>query len=86
MNTKNAVTTVYFNEAYSDDDKIISEIYESDAERYVEQLIQSLEGFVVSPENIVRSKKEKLIKYYNKDYRKFYRLVEKIAKEAKQSL
>ena len=61
--------------------------FQSENERIVEGIVFGMEGYIVSSSSIVRSRKEKLIEHLdNQDYKKFYRLIEKMAKESKKTL
>jgi len=84
--SKIIVTTCYPEEKYSDSDSVITTFYADETEMDIAFLIYALEGYVPNTE-IFRSNEEKLKECLREgDYRKYYKIVQKMAKQAKEAL
>ena len=84
--SKIIVTTCYTEEKYGDGDSVITEFYADEAEKDVAFLMYALENYIPNTE-IFRSKEEKLKECLRKgNYKKYYRIVQKMAKQAKEAL
>ena len=83
MPNSQIITTTYYSEPkYDDRDAIINEFYKDTADRDVSYLMISLEGFVIDT-NIFRKEEEKLKECLrNKQYKKYYKTINKMVKEA----
>ena len=84
--SKIIVTTYYPEEKYSDSDSVITEFYADENEKDVAFLIYALEGYIPNTE-IFRSNERKLKECLQEgDYRKYYKIIQKMAKQAKEAL
>lgn len=80
-------TTIYTDERFADSDKHITQIYKDEIDMEVSELLFALEGYVVNTTDLVSSKKDKLMRHLkNKEYMKYYKTIEKMAKNCRLSL
>lgn len=80
-------TTIYTDNKYPDTDQHITQVFKDEYEMEVDGLLFAMEGYVVVSGELVRSRSPKLIKHLkNGDYIKYYKLIEKIAKQCRKSL
>lgn len=86
MNRKVVVTTTYFSEIMNDKDRIITDIFKTENEKEVEQLLRGMEGYIVHSD-ICREKQADLVKSLEiKDYLNYYKIIKRIAKQAIKEL
>ena len=84
--SKIIVTTYYNDEKYDDSNSVITEFYADEAGMEIAFLMYALEGYIANIE-IFRSKEEKLKECLRtENYRGYYKIIQKMAKQAKEAL